>query len=67
MVLLAFEDEPSAQLFNKTVNHRQPQARAFADALGGEKRVHRRDQRGFIHALAGIGNAQADVASRGQG
>ncbi|MNQ45309.1 hypothetical protein D3C85_590890 [compost metagenome] len=49
------------------MHHRQPEARAFADAFGGKKRIHRRCQRYRVHALPGIGHAQTDITSRCQG
>ena len=51
-------------LFDNAIDGGQTQAGAFADFLGGEKRLEHVAQRVGIHAAAGVGHGQTDKIAR---
>ena len=51
-------------LLDNGIHGGQPQPRALAHVLGGEKGFENPGQRGLIHALAGVSQAEVHIAAR---
>src|SRR5262249_48903590 len=61
---LAINPDASLALLYDAVNGREPEAGSLADALGGEEGLKDMILNLLGHALAGIGDGEADVAAR---
>ena len=59
----AVQQHAAAALVHEAVDHRQPQAAALAEALGGEEGLEDPRLRGLVHADAGVGDADAHMAA----
>ena len=58
---LAVQDAVVRRLLGHAMDHRQAEAGALADALGGEERLGGARQRLGVHALAGVVQRQPDI------
>src|SRR6185503_6617826 len=62
----ALQDELATGLLDDAMHHRQPEASALADALGGEERLGGALQRLLVHAGTGVDRGDADIATGGK-
>ena len=54
----------AVRLLDEAVDHRQPEARALADRLGGEERIEGAGDHVGRHAGAGVGDGEHDILAR---